>query len=78
MTQIYDMDQDDDVSRQNAEQQVEIKFRKPLYEYAFPPLADVCFEGKYWLILRQGVDHMAQRRTLWQICIAKQVIIRTR
>ena len=64
MTQIYDMNQDDDFNRQNAEQQVEKKFRKPLYEYAFPPLADVCFEGKCWLILRHDVDHMAQRRTL--------------
>ena len=46
MTQIYDMDQDEDVNRQNAEEQVEMKFRKPLYGYAFPPHADVCFEGK--------------------------------
>ena len=46
MTQIYDMDKDDDVNRQNAEEQVERKFRKPLYEYGFPPRADVCFEGK--------------------------------
>ena len=52
MTQIYDMDQDDDVNRQNAEEQVEKKFRKPLYKYAFPPRADVCFEGK-WLYLRR-------------------------
>ena len=50
MTQIYDDDYDDDVNRQIAEEQVEKKFRKPLYEYAFPPRADVCFEGKYWLI----------------------------
>ena len=46
MTQIYDIDKDDDVNRQNAEEQVEKKFRKPLYEYAFPPSADVSFEGK--------------------------------
>ena len=46
MTQIYDIDKDDDVNRQNAEEQVERKFRKPLYEYGFPPRADVCFEGK--------------------------------
>ena len=65
MTQIYDTDKDDDVNRQNAEEQVEKKFRKPLYEYAFPPLADVCFEGKCWLILHQRIDHMAQRSTLW-------------
>ena len=50
MTQIYDIDQDDEVNRQNAEEQVEKKFRKPLYEYTFPPRADVCFEGKCWLI----------------------------
>ena len=59
MTQIYDMDLDDDVNRQNAEEQVEKKFRKPLYEYAFPPRADVCFEGKCWLILHQA------RRPIW-------------
>ena len=52
MTQIYNIDLDDDVNRQNAEEQVEKKFRKPLYEYAFPPRADVCFEGKSWLISR--------------------------
>ena len=46
MTQIYDIGLDDDVNRQNAEEQVEKKFRKPLYEYGFPPRADVCFEGK--------------------------------
>ena len=49
MTQIYDIDLDDAVNRQNAEQQVEKNFRKPLYGYTFPPRADVCFEGKYWL-----------------------------
>jgi hypothetical protein len=37
ITQIYDIDQDDDVNRQHAEEQVEIKFRIPLYEYTFPP-----------------------------------------
>ena len=46
MNQIYDIDEDDDVNRQNAEKEVEEKFRKPLYGFAFPPLADVCFEGK--------------------------------
>ena len=53
MTQIYDMDKDDDVNRQNAEEQVEKRFRNPLYEYAFPPRADVCFEGKYRSIFCQ-------------------------
>ena len=55
MTQIYNIDLDDDVNRQNAEEQVEKNFRKPLYEFIFPPRADVCFEGKYWSIPRQGV-----------------------
>ena len=48
MTQIYDMDKDDDVNRQNAEEQVEKKFRNPLYKYSFPPRADVTLEGKYF------------------------------
>jgi hypothetical protein len=78
MTQIYNTDQDDDVNRKNAEEQVEIKFRKPLYEYAFPPRADVCFEGKCWLNSRQSVVYMTHHYTQWQICIAKQVIIRNR
>ena len=64
MTQIYDMNEGDDVNRQNAEEQVEKNFRKPLYGYAFPPRADVCFEGKCWLILSQSVDWQAQRSTL--------------
>ena len=64
MTQVYDIDLDDDVNCRNAEEQVEKKFRKPLYEYAFPPRADVCFKGKCWLILRQGVDQMNQCPTL--------------
>ena len=55
MTQVYDIDQDDSVNRQNAEEQVEKKFRKPLYGYAFPPRADVCFEGKF--IFCQSLDH---------------------
>ena len=46
MTQIYDMYQEEDVNRQNAEKLVEEKFKKPLYKYKFPPRADVCFEGK--------------------------------
>jgi hypothetical protein len=60
MIQIYDMDLDDDENRQIAEAEVERKFRKPLGGYAFPPRADVCFEGKCWLILRQSVDWIAQ------------------
>ena len=48
MNQTYDMYQDDKVNRQTAEKYVEEKFRKPLYAYKFPPLADVCFEGKCW------------------------------
>ena len=52
MTQIYDIDKDDDVNRQIAEEEVEKIFRKPFYAYKFPPCADVCFEGgKCWLIL---------------------------
>ena len=50
MNQMYDMDLDDDVNRQIAEEEVETKFRKPLSGYAYPPRADVCFEGKCWLI----------------------------
>ena len=58
MTQVYDIDQDDDINRQIAKEQLEKNFRKPLYEYAFPPRADVCFEGKCWLISRRCIDHM--------------------
>ena len=80
MTQIYDIDLDDDVNRRNAEEQVEKKFRKSLYGYSFPPRADVCFEGKCWLnLVCRRVDWMAQRSTIMQVCILpNQVIIRTR
>ena len=54
MNQTYDMNQEDDVNRQIAEKYVEEKFKKPLYEYKFPPRADVCFEGKWWLTLCQS------------------------
>ena len=57
MTQIYNIDLDDGVNRQNAEEQVEKKFRKPLYGFTFPPRADVCFEGK-WSLIVPGVDHI--------------------
>ena len=50
MNQTYDMYQEDDVNRRIAERYVEEKFKKPLYGYKFPPRADVCFEGKCWLI----------------------------
>ena len=46
MTQVYDIEKDDDINRRNVEEEVEKKFRKPLYEYGFPLHADVCFEGK--------------------------------
>ena len=49
MTQIYNIDEDDDTNRRKAEEQVEKNFRKPLYGYTFGPRADVCFEGKCWL-----------------------------
>ena len=54
ITQVYDVYQDDDVNRQNAEEIVEERFRKPLYSYAFPPRADVCLEGKCWVFLCQS------------------------
>ena len=63
MTQIYNIDLEDDVNRQNAEEVVEEKFRKPLYGYTFPPRADVCFEGKCQLIMYQG-NQIAQCSTL--------------
>jgi hypothetical protein len=44
------MDRDDDDNRKAAEEEVEKKFRKPLSGCAYPPRADVCFEGEYWLI----------------------------
>ena len=71
MTQIYDIEKDNDVNCWNAGEQVENFFRKLLYEYAFPPCADVCFEGKWCLILSQSADYIAQCSTLWQICITK-------
>jgi hypothetical protein len=67
MNQTYDMYQDDEVNRQIAEKYMEEKFRKPLYAYAFPPRADVCFEGKCWLIFRH-VDRL-NVQLYEQICI---------
>ena len=64
MNQIYDMDLDDDENRQIAEAEVERKFRKPLSGYAFPPRADVCFEGECWLLLRQIVEWTTQCSSL--------------
>ena len=55
MNQTYNIYQDEEVNRQNAEKYVEEKFRKPLYAYKFPPRADVCFEGKCWLIPCQSL-----------------------
>ena len=81
MTQIYDINHDDDVNRQNAEEQVEKKFRKPLYGYAFPPRADVCFEGKCWLIICQYVDWTSHCSTFnpLQVCILRKLVnIKTR
>ena len=71
MTQIYDIDLDDDANRQKAEEEVEKKFRKPLYGYTFPPRADVCFEGKCWSILCQSVDWTAQRSTLCRFAYSR-------
>ncbi|TFK59573.1 hypothetical protein BDN72DRAFT_780534 [Pluteus cervinus] len=45
ITQVYDFDKSEDENRQIAEHELEIKFKKPLYEYKFPPRAHVCTEG---------------------------------
>ena len=77
VNQIYDMDLDDDANRKVAEEEVEKKFRKPLSGYAYPPRADVCFEGEYWLIFPQSVDRRCS--TPLQPCILRiQVNIKTR
>ena len=46
-TRYSDIDLDDDASHKATEEEVEKKFRKPLSGYAYPPCADVCFEGEY-------------------------------
>jgi len=44
ITQVYDMDLDDDENRKAAEQALEEGFRVPLFEFADPPKASVCLE----------------------------------
>ena len=50
MNQIYDIDEDEDVNRQNAVELVEERFKKTLYRFPFPPCTDVCFESEWCLI----------------------------
>ena len=77
MTQIYGINLDDDVNRRNAKEQVEKKFRKPLYEYSFLSTVCRCLLQRQVLV-NLMLRFMAQHSIFWQICIAKQVIIRTR
>ncbi|TFK57861.1 hypothetical protein BDN72DRAFT_884328, partial [Pluteus cervinus] len=44
MTQVYDFDKSEDENHEIAEHELEIKFKKPLYAYKFPPRAHVCTE----------------------------------
>ncbi|KAI9431702.1 hypothetical protein H4582DRAFT_1858678 [Lactarius indigo] len=47
ISQVYDIDLDDDKNRQVAESLLKDKLRAPLFEYKFPPRADVCLEGAF-------------------------------
>ena len=47
ITQVYDMDLEDDENRKAAEQALEEGFRVPLFEFADPPKASVCLECMY-------------------------------
>ena len=47
ITQVMDMDLDDDENRKAAEQEVEEGFQVPLFGFADPPKASVCLECMY-------------------------------
>ena len=47
ITQVYDMDLEDDENRKAAEQALEEGFRVPLFAFADPPKASVCLECMY-------------------------------
>ncbi|KAI9428856.1 hypothetical protein H4582DRAFT_2105768 [Lactarius indigo] len=47
ISQVYDIDLEDDENRQVAESLLKNKLRAPLFEYKFPPRADVCLEDMH-------------------------------
>ncbi|KAI9429134.1 GTP-binding protein [Lactarius indigo] len=47
ISQVYDIDLDDDKNRQVAENVLKDKLRAPLFKYKFPPRADVCLEDMH-------------------------------
>ncbi|KAI9433701.1 hypothetical protein H4582DRAFT_2185552, partial [Lactarius indigo] len=49
ISQVYDIDLEDDENRQVAESLLKNKLRAPLFEYKFPPRADVCLEGAFMI-----------------------------
>jgi len=50
ITQVYDMDLEDDENRKAAEQELEEGFRFPLFGFADPPKASVCLECMIFFI----------------------------
>ncbi|KAI9433695.1 GTP-binding protein, partial [Lactarius indigo] len=55
ISQVYDIDLDDDKNRQEAERLLKDELRAPLFEYKFPPRADVCLEGALIMLLQVKV-----------------------
>ncbi|KAH9029953.1 hypothetical protein EDB85DRAFT_2074375 [Lactarius pseudohatsudake] len=47
ISQVYDADLEEDENREVAERLLKDSLRAPLFEYKFPPRADVCLEGAF-------------------------------
>jgi len=60
ISQVYDMDLEEEENCQAALQALENKFRKPLDEYDYPPRAYVRFEGMFRLISALNLDLKAR------------------
>lgn len=45
ITQVFNVDLEDEENRLAAERELQVKFREPLSGFKFPPKAYVCLEG---------------------------------
>ncbi|KAH9061743.1 hypothetical protein EDB83DRAFT_2315529 [Lactarius deliciosus] len=56
ISQVYNADREEDENREVAERTLKDSLRAPLFEYNFPPRADVCLEGAFLVCFRLFVD----------------------
>ncbi|KAH9061747.1 hypothetical protein EDB83DRAFT_2520179 [Lactarius deliciosus] len=64
ISQVYNADLEEDKNREVAERTLKDSLRAPLFEYNFPPRADVCLEGAFLICTTDDANHQEQVKEL--------------